>query len=53
MIRAGENVGLITPARSFMYTPAAAAGDADERYLAAYRVLLCGTIERDSWISRH
>jgi hypothetical protein len=51
LIRSGENVGLVTADRCFMYTPAAAEGDADERYLAAYRSVIYGTIEQEQWVS--
>lgn len=51
LIRSGENVGLVMADRCFMYTPAAAEGDADERYLAAYRSLIYGTIEHEQWIA--
>lgn len=53
LIRSGENVGLVKADRCFMYTPAAAEGDADERYLAAYRSVIYGTIEHEQWISAH
>jgi phosphoglycerol transferase MdoB-like AlkP superfamily enzyme len=51
LIRSGENVGLVTADRCFMYTPAAAHGDDYERYLAAYRSVIYGTIEHEQWIS--
>jgi phosphoglycerol transferase MdoB-like AlkP superfamily enzyme len=49
LIRSGENLGLVTADRCFMYTPDASAGDADARYLAAYRSALYGAIQRETW----
>ncbi len=49
LIRSGENLGLVTADRCFMYTPDASTGDADARYLAAYRSALYGAIQREGW----
>jgi hypothetical protein len=53
LIRSGENVGLVMADRCFMYTPAAAEGDANERYLAAYRSVIYGSIQQERWVSTH
>jgi phosphoglycerol transferase MdoB-like AlkP superfamily enzyme len=48
IFRSGENVGIVTPDQCFMYTPQAQGGAA--AYLAAYRTLLYGVVERNGWV---
>lgn len=48
LIRSGDNVGLATADRCFMYKPGEAGSDAG--YLAAYRSALYGLIQRDRWL---
>jgi len=47
-MRSGENIGLVTPDRCFMYTTLQA-DDSEAKYLAAYRSVLYGVIQRNSW----
>ena len=46
LIRSGDNVGLAMPGRCFMFKPGEAGSDAE--YLAAYRSVLYGLIQRNA-----
>ena len=48
LVRSGDNVGLVTADRCFMYKPGEAGSDAD--YLGAYRSALYGVVQRDRWL---
>jgi phosphoglycerol transferase MdoB-like AlkP superfamily enzyme len=50
LIRSGENMGVVTPKRCFMYTGNELPADADAMYLANYRSVLYGVIQRNNWL---
>jgi phosphoglycerol transferase MdoB-like AlkP superfamily enzyme len=48
LVRSGENLGLAKAGRCLMFKPGEAGSDAE--YLAAYRSVLYGVIQRDAWL---
>lgn len=50
LIRSGENIGVITPNRCFMFTGNELPADADAMFLANYRSVLYGVIQRNNWV---
>ena len=48
LVRSGENLGLARAGQCLMFRPGDAGSDAE--YLAAYRSVLYGVIQRDAWL---